>query len=98
MPVLMPLTPDGLRRAMERAGYSVIDEDEYNWLLARGAHDVPIVIPKKGRRVAPGITDAIFHHPYVDAKVRDAILEQISAEIEAIQRGDMLADDESPDN
>ena len=74
----MPPTPTGLLDAFKRAGYDVIDEDEFNWLVARNETDVPFSLPKKGHRVAIGVTDTIMQNPFVDARLKKEILGAVS--------------------
>lgn len=57
-PILAPLSPDALKDAFVATGWKVIDEDEYNWLLARGDSDEPFVLPKKGARVSVPVMQA----------------------------------------
>jgi len=52
MPALAPVTPDAFRRILELHGYHIVQDDEYNWVLARDSKDVPIILPKKGSLVA----------------------------------------------
>jgi len=78
MAVLRAPTPQGLKEAFERAGYRVLDEDEYTWLMARGDNDVPIPIPKKGHRIAGGVVDALVHSPFSDSRLRKEILRAVS--------------------
>lgn len=52
MPALKPISPVILKRIVELAGYKVIQEDDYNWHLAKTKHDRPIILPKKGGLVA----------------------------------------------
>ena len=52
MPALAPVAPDIFRRILELYGYKTVQEDEYNWALARNAKDIPLIIPKKGKLVA----------------------------------------------
>jgi hypothetical protein len=49
VPVLAGIPPEALKRVLERNGYKVIDEDMYNWLLAKGEDGEPVVVPKIGR-------------------------------------------------
>lgn len=44
---LCSLGPMRVRTLLERAGFEVLDEDEYHWILASGTDDVPILVPRK---------------------------------------------------
>jgi hypothetical protein len=46
------LPPEQLKEAFEAGGYRIIDQDQYNWVLAKGDTDEPIVLPKRGKLVA----------------------------------------------
>ena len=63
MSVVRPLSPGGLRRALEAAGYQVIDEDEDgdNWLMANNESTIPIVVPKRGRLVSVPVMESLYH-------------------------------------
>lgn len=45
MPAIAPLPPEAIRELLEAHGYEVIATDPYNWALAKGADDEPILIP-----------------------------------------------------
>ena len=46
MPAVAPLPPDAIRELLESHGYEVIDQDDYNWVFAKGDSDEPVVVPK----------------------------------------------------
>lgn len=47
MPPLALIPPEHLKRVLEADGFSVIDEDEFHWYLARGSRTIPIHLPKE---------------------------------------------------
>jgi hypothetical protein len=73
MSVLRSIPPLQLREALDDAGYKVVESDEYNWLMARGDDDLPVVIPKRGEMVSVTIMQHLGHHP--DDRLRTAVLE-----------------------
>jgi hypothetical protein len=52
MPALVPIPPAELRCILEMDGYKILSQDEFNWVLAKGETDVPIILPKKGDLVS----------------------------------------------
>jgi len=46
-----PIPPTQVKRVLELRGYAVVNEDEWNWALAKDK-GVPIIIPKDGEYVA----------------------------------------------
>jgi len=52
MPALAPVPPETLKRILEKYGYHLLKDDEYNWVLVHDEKDLPIVIPKLGDLVA----------------------------------------------
>ena len=48
-----PIPPEQLKQILEYSGYTVVDQDEHNWLMDRkGSDHPPIPIPKAGPLVA----------------------------------------------
>jgi len=78
MPVIAPVTPEGLRKALGRADYKVIDEDIFNWVMAKGPNDEPIIVPKIGDLVSVPVMDSIFRRAGDD--VRRSIMDEILKE------------------
>lgn len=52
MPALAPVAPEVLLKILKQASYIVIAEDEFNWSIARGDADAPLIIPKRGKLVS----------------------------------------------
>lgn len=48
MSLIAGIPPEAYKRVLERNGFKIIDESEYNWLLAQGDGE-PVLVPKKGR-------------------------------------------------
>ena len=42
---IKPLPPDDVRILLEKRGYRLLQEDEYNWWFVLGEDDAPIVVP-----------------------------------------------------
>ena len=51
MPALAPIPPRVLKDVLVRDGWSIYDEDSYNWILTKGNQILPPV-PKRGGVVA----------------------------------------------
>jgi len=50
-----------LKRILELAGYKVILQDHYNWILAKDDFDFPVVLPRLGDHVPVEILmDTVF--------------------------------------
>lgn len=61
MAILRPIPPEALKRALEAAGYKVVDEGQRNWVLARDKDPVPVIIPKDGDLVSVDIMQDAYH-------------------------------------
>ena len=59
MPVVSPLPPDVVRQILLDHGYTVLEESEYNWVLARGDKDEPLIVPRKGKWVSVELMDQL---------------------------------------
>jgi hypothetical protein len=55
-----PIPPIQLKRVLELHKYEVVNEDEWNWALAKGK-GVPIIIPKDGDYVAVEVMMDALH-------------------------------------
>lgn len=58
---ISPIPPKALKDAMVRGGWKVVDETEYNWIVAKDDGTEPIVIPKKGRLVGVQPMQRAYH-------------------------------------
>jgi len=57
-----PLSPRELKDAFEACAFVVIEETDFNWIMAKDGHDEPFVIPKRGKIVAREVLDAAMDH------------------------------------
>lgn len=63
---------------LEKHGYKVVDETEYNWYLADDSSEPPIMIPKKGSVVAIPVMSNVMgraRKPGVQQTLLDAVRE-----------------------
>lgn len=67
-----------MRRALEAAGYQLIDEDSHTWAFALTDDDVPITVPRRVRLLPVPIMSAIYGG--CGKTVKDAILHEALAE------------------
>lgn len=47
MPAVVALPPGVIRSLLEQAGYSIIDEDEYQWAFVSKVDEAPVLVPRK---------------------------------------------------
>ena len=73
--MVRPLSADGLKRALEEAGWALVDEGQSNWIFAKGKRIVPV--PKTKRRVKPAIMEDAMAG---DADTSSAIFRQLARE------------------
>lgn len=64
-PAVAPIPPPALKEILCLHGFKVIDEDEYNWVLADSENSVPITLPKMGELVAVDV----MMQTLIDAKL-----------------------------
>src|SRR6266542_5333300 len=43
-----PVPPGVFRKLLEERGFKVIDEDVFNWVMAKGKDEIPLTVPKLG--------------------------------------------------
>ena len=58
MPAIAPVPPPVLRDCLLEDGWSLFDEDSYNWVLVKNGR--PLVIPKRGGLVAIEISSKVL--------------------------------------
>jgi len=64
---LAPISPPHLKDVFLLHGYNVISEDDYNWVLAVGDRDAPIILGKLGDHVPLEILmDTVFTKASMD--------------------------------
>lgn len=69
----LPVSPENLLSVFESISYEVVDEDNYNWLIAK-ADGVPFSIPKKGSLIVRDVVAEAFRlEPAVERIITDAI-------------------------
>lgn len=56
MPALVCVPPAQFLEILKKAGFRVLQEDVWNWVLARNETDIPITLPKTGDFVAVDVT------------------------------------------
>jgi hypothetical protein len=79
VPVLRPISPRALRAAAERAGYVVAAEDSYNTAMVNlnRPNDPPLIVPKRGDRLAVGVLDNIVHG--TDSRLAEEIMDEVTS-------------------
>ena len=45
MPAVRPLPPTEIRTLLERHGYELIGQDQYNWAFVSHPDDPPVIVP-----------------------------------------------------
>ncbi len=80
MPALAPIPPDTLKRILELSGYELIEEDKYNWVLAKGSDELPVTLPKRGQLVAVDVMMNILDRTKMDNKTYFDLLAEALAE------------------
>jgi len=62
---------------LEAVGYTVVHEDDYNWVLERGPEDEILPLPKLGELVAIEVMDSLLHKARINDKVYFELLARV---------------------
>ena len=75
---LAPIPPERLKQIFELYGYKVVLEDHYNWVLAQGPKDTPIILPKLGDYVPlETLMDTVFTKASMDLRAYLALKKRV---------------------
>lgn len=98
MPALRPIPPWAMKEILERAGFQVIVEDEYNWVLsetkdhlgvATEGEKEPIILPKCGDLLALDVMmDTVFVKARLDLHSYFALKATVLGKLESFDLGD----------
>ena len=67
---LAPIDPVSLKCIFELSGYTVVGEDQFNWLLTHKDKSLPITLPKLGDLVPLEILmDTVFTKAGMDLRI-----------------------------
>lgn len=58
-PMIRPVSSNGMKRALEDAGWELVDEGQASWAFAKGKGRRVIIVPKDRRELSPDIMDSI---------------------------------------
>jgi len=75
-----PLRPHHLKRVVELRGYAIVDEDDWNWVLAKDV-GIPITIPKDGEFVAVEVMLETLHKTGTDLGTYFPLRDQAAREL-----------------
>lgn len=77
-PAITPVSPDILKAILEKDGFRIDRETEFNWTLFKDESPCPvIVLPKKGKLVSVTVMMGMLAQTKMDNKKYFSILEQL---------------------
>lgn len=78
VPAITPVSPDILKAILEKDGFRIDRETEFNWTLFKDESPCPvIVLPKKGKLVSVTVMMGMLAQTKMDNKKYFSILEQL---------------------
>lgn len=77
-PAITPVSPDILKAILEKDGFRIDRETEFNWTLFKDESPCPvIVLPKKGKLVSVTVMMGMLAQTKMDNKKYFSLLEQL---------------------
>lgn len=78
VPAITPVSPDILKAILEKDGFRIDRETEFNWTLFKDESPCPvIVLPKKGKLVSVTVMMGMLAQTKMDNKKYFSLLEQL---------------------